>query len=87
MDPGRCGFMGLTPPPVSFARSLRFDSTENYARGLFAGFRALESAGVLGIVVQWPPAAEVGLGLRDRIRRAAQADAEEGAEASASLGL
>lgn len=87
VDPGRWGFMGLTPPSAPFARSLRFDSTENYARGLFAGFRALESAGVLGIVVQWPPAAGVGLGLRDRIRRAAQAGAEEGTEASASLGL
>ena len=77
VDPGRCGFMGLTPPTVSFARSLRFDSLENYARGLFAGFRAMESAGVLGIVVQWPPASGVGLGLRDRIRRAARTGAED----------
>lgn len=72
--PERCGFMGLTEPPASFARSLCFESAENYARGLFAGFRALESAGLVGIVVQWPPESGVGLGLRDRIRRAAQAD-------------
>lgn len=71
LDPGRCGFMGLEPP-VTFARSLCFDSVENYARGLFRGFRELESAGLLGIVVQWPPASGVGLGLRDRIRRAAR---------------
>ncbi len=73
MEPGRCGFMGLTPP-APFARTLRFDSVENYARGLFAGFRSLESSGLLGIVVQWPPASGVGLGLRDRIRRAARAE-------------
>lgn len=75
--PGRCGFMGLREPPVPFARTLCFESVENYARGLFAGLRALESGGLLGIVVQWPPVSGVGLGLRDRIRRAA----------SASLGL
>lgn len=86
-DPGRCGFMGLTSPSAPFARSLRFDSPENYARGLFAGFRAMESAGVLGIVVQWPPASGVGLGLRDRIRRAARTGAEDDSAASASLGL
>lgn len=69
----KCGFMGLVPPPGLFGRSLRFDSVENYARGLFSGFRALEAAGLQGIVVQWPPSGGVGLGLRDRIRRAAQA--------------
>ena len=79
--------MGLTSPSAPFARSLRFDSPENYARGLFAGFRAMESAGVLGIVVQWPPASGVGLGLRDRIRRAAQAGVKDDSAASASLGL
>lgn len=69
----KCGFMGLVSPPEVFGRSLRFDSVENYARGLFSGFRALETAGLQGIVVQWPPSGGVGLGLRDRIRRAAQA--------------
>ena len=69
--------MGLTLPSAPFARSLRFDSPENYARGLFAGFRVMESAGVLGIVVQWPPASGVGLGLRDRIRRATRTGAED----------
>ena len=69
----RWGFMGLAVPPARFGRVLRFESVENYARGLFSGFRALEAEGLLGIVAEWPPAAGVGLGLRDRIRRAEQA--------------
>ena len=73
MELERWGFMGLTVPPAHFGRALRFESVENYARGLFSGFRALEAEGLLGIVAEWPSAAGVGLGLRDRIRRAEQA--------------
>lgn len=73
MELERWGFMGLTVPPAHFGRALRFESVENYARGLFSGFRALEAEGLLGIVAEWPPDAGVGLGLRDRIRRAEQA--------------
>lgn len=73
MELERWGFMGLAVPPACFGRVLRFESVENYARGLFSGFRALEAEGLLGIVAEWPPAAGVGLGLRDRIRRAEQA--------------
>ena len=69
---GDWGFMGLRTPPLSFARTLCFESVENYARGLFTGFRSLEAEGLRGIVVEWPSAAGVGLGLQDRIRRAAQ---------------
>ena len=64
-------FMGLSTPPARFARELLFDSVENYARGLFAGFRTLEAGGVEGILAEQPPSDGVGLGLRDRIRRAA----------------
>ena len=73
MELERWGFMGLAVPPARFGRALRFESVENYARGLFSGFRALEAEGLLGIVAEWPSAAGVGLGLQDRIRRAEQA--------------
>ena len=73
MELERWGFMGLTVPPAHFGRALRFESVENYARGLFSGFRALEAEGLLGIVAEWPPASGVGLGLRDRIRCAEHA--------------
>ena len=71
-------FMGTRVPPACFGRVLRFDSIENYARGLFAGFRALEAEPCRGIVVEWPPSVGVGLGLRDRIRRAAASPLKEG---------
>ncbi|MBR1672319.1 MAG: threonylcarbamoyl-AMP synthase [Fretibacterium sp.] len=75
--PGDWAFMGLSEPPAHFGRALRFTSVENYARGLFAGFRALETAW-RGIVVEWPPEKGMGLGLRDRICRAASAGKLEG---------
>ena len=71
------GFMGLAPPLTDFGRILCFETLENYARGLFAGFRAFESEGMTGIVAEWPPEFGVGLGLRDRILRAAQPDRPE----------
>jgi L-threonylcarbamoyladenylate synthase len=63
--------MGTTPPPVPFARTVLFDSTESYALGIFAGFRRFEAEEVLYIVAEWPEPEGLGLALRDRIRRAA----------------
>ncbi|GHS91381.1 threonylcarbamoyl-AMP synthase [Synergistales bacterium] len=72
VDPALSGFVGLTKPPVSFARSIIFDSPESYARGLFASFREMESDGACRrIVAEWPEAEGIGLALRDRIKRAA----------------
>ncbi|NLL37236.1 MAG: threonylcarbamoyl-AMP synthase [Fretibacterium sp.] len=65
------GYLGLTPPPLPFARVVLFESLGNYARGLFAGFRLMEKEGLEGVVVQWPSGEGIGLALRDRIRRAA----------------
>ncbi|MCR5347801.1 MAG: threonylcarbamoyl-AMP synthase [Fretibacterium sp.] len=69
-NPEEWAFMGLSEPPAGFGHILQFTSAENYARGLFTGFRTLEAAW-RGIVAEWPSEAGVGLGLRDRIRRAA----------------
>jgi L-threonylcarbamoyladenylate synthase len=71
VDPFFAGFVGLTPPPAKFARTLLFDSEKNYARGIFAAFRSLETQeGCRHIVAEWPRAEGIGLALRDRIRRA-----------------
>ena len=77
-DAHEWAFMGTSVLPARFGRVLRFDSIENYARGLFAGFRALEAGPCRGIVVEWPPSVGVGLGLGDRIRRAAASPLKEG---------
>jgi L-threonylcarbamoyladenylate synthase len=69
IDPVASGFMGVSPPPAEFARVISFESDENYARGVFAGFRQLEAEG-LSIVAEWPKSQGIGLALRDRIRRA-----------------
>jgi L-threonylcarbamoyladenylate synthase len=69
--PSASGFMGTTPPPAHFARTVLFDSEESYARGMFAGFRRFEAEGFRHIVVEWPGPEGLGLALRDRIRRAA----------------
>ena len=69
MDPAKSGFIGVSSPPAEFARVISFESEENYARGVFAGFRQLEAEG-LNIVAEWPRPQGIGLALRDRIRRA-----------------
>ena len=69
--PEAWGFIGLNVPPARWGRVLRFDSVENYAKALFAAFRSLEAEGWKGIVAEWPPETGVGLGLRDRVGRAA----------------
>lgn len=69
------GFMGLHYNNYLkiFKKVLIFNSLENYARGLFTGFRAFEAENLNGIMVELPPESGVGLGLRDRILRAAGA--------------
>lgn len=71
VEPSVSGFLGLSAPPGDFARSIVFESSKNFARGLFAGFRSMESEGVRAIVVEWPTAEGIGLALQDRILRAA----------------
>ena len=72
IDPSTSGFMGVTPPFASFARTVLFDSESDYARGLFAGFRHFEAEGLHCIVAEWPRSQGIGLALRDRIRRASE---------------
>lgn len=75
-SPGKWAFMGLSEPPARFGHVLHFASVENYARGLFTAFRTLEGSW-RGIVAEWPPETGVGLGLRDRIFRAASVSEEK----------
>ena len=78
IDLSSAGFMGMAAPPTeserrgSFKRAIVFNSKENYAKGIFAGFRSLESNGVRDIIVQWPDTEGIGLALQDRIQRAAE---------------
>lgn len=71
VDPSVSGFLGLSSPPGDFARSVVFETPENFARGIFAGFRRMESERIQVIVVEWPAAKGIGLALQDRILRAA----------------
>jgi len=71
IDPAASGFLGVSSPPAAFARTILFESEENYARGVFSGFRQLEAEG-LNIVAEWPRPLGIGLALRDRIKRASQ---------------
>ena len=71
--PKNCAYMGVSvPKSVDMSRAIIFSSAENYAHGLFAGFRRFEAEDVSCIAVEWPED-EAGLseGLRDRISRAA----------------
>ena len=65
------GYMGLTEPEIIFKERIIFNSPEDYAHGLFAGFRKLESDGVNFIIAELPLNAGIGLGLTDRLKRAA----------------
>ena len=69
------GYMGVHEVLESgknFARKIIFDSYSDYARGLFAGFRELETQGLSCILVEWPEDdSGINEGLRDRITRAA----------------
>lgn len=67
---GSVGYMGLDEAPFSVARSVRFRSVEDYARGLFSALRHLERSGVDVLVAQWPPSQGLGLAVRDRLLRA-----------------
>lgn len=65
------GYMGLNKPEEIFKEQIIFNNVQNYAHGLFSGFRKLESDGVKFICVELPPLSGIGLGLTDRIKRAA----------------
>lgn len=67
---GSVGYMGLDEAPFPVARSVRFRSVEDYARGLFSALRHLERSGVDVLVAQWPPSQGLGLAVRDRLLRA-----------------
>ena len=71
--PANCAFMGMNPPPgINMDRALIFTSAENYAHGLFSGFRKLEAEDVPCIAAEWPEdGSGISEGLRDRISRAA----------------
>lgn len=67
------GYMGIDDPESDgVTNKIVFTSYEDYAHGLFAGFRKFEAGGVACIVVQWPEDdSGINEGLRDRISRAA----------------
>ena len=65
------GFIGMHEPEKIFKEQIIFNSPEDYAHGLFSGFRKLESDGVNFILAELSLNSGIGLGLTDRIRRAA----------------
>ncbi|MBQ6773466.1 MAG: threonylcarbamoyl-AMP synthase [Synergistaceae bacterium] len=66
------GYMGVHEPHENFSRKIIFASYSDYAHGLFAGFRELETQGLSCILVEWPEDdSGINEGLRDRITRAA----------------
>ena len=70
----QAGYMGVHEPDdkLNFARKIIFDSYYDYAHGLFAGFRELETQGLSCILVERPEDdSGINEGLRDRITRAA----------------
>ena len=75
-DNNEWGFIGLHEPDknFNFKKILIFSSLEDYARELFKSFRDLEAENLQGIIAELPEdESGVGLGLRDRILRAAGA--------------
>lgn len=66
----RCRYIGMVEPVFPVERSIIFDSTESYGRGLFSALRELERDWDGAIVAQWPDSDGIGLALRDRLRRA-----------------
>jgi L-threonylcarbamoyladenylate synthase len=69
-EPGERAYIGIRPPAVPFDYVRLFPDVETYARYLFSVFREMEKAGAKVIVADWPEEAQVGLALRDRLRRA-----------------
>ena len=68
-----CAYMGVDEPDgLCCGGKIMFTSYEDYARGLFAGFRKFEADGFSRVIVQWPEN-DSGIcgGLRDRIKRSA----------------
>ncbi len=73
IDIKSAGFMGIHEiNNKKFAAKIIFDSPENFAHGLFSGFRELESQNISCIIVEWPrDNSGINEALRDRIKRAA----------------
>ena len=72
IDINHAGYMGVHEPHENFLRKIIFDSYSDYARGLFAAFRELETQGLSCILVEWPEDdSGINEGLKDRITRAA----------------
>lgn len=69
-EPGERAYIGIRPPAVPFGCVRLFPDVQTYARCLFSVFREMEKAGAKVIVADWPEEAQVGLALRDRLRRA-----------------
>ena len=70
-DYKNAGYLGLNEPDENFKEQIIFNDVQNYAHGLFSAFRKLESDGVKFISIELPPLSGIGLGLTDRIKRAA----------------
>jgi len=72
---GSYGYIGMNQPDFlcdsPCVEKIIFDSVENYARGIFASFRSMEKIGVSCIIAEEPNNIGIGLGLKDRLLRAA----------------
>lgn len=68
---GDDGVITLTSPPGNCCYRRRVDSVEDYARDLYAFFRAADDAGVVNLHCEMPSPEGLGMALRDRLRRAA----------------
>jgi L-threonylcarbamoyladenylate synthase len=64
-------YVGMKPPPQGSLKTAVFDSIEDYARGLFAALRDLESAGGELIIAELPEDSGLGSAVRNRLTRAA----------------
>ena len=86
VKPSRWAFMGLSKPPVMFAANVTYNKLGDFASSLFRDFRQLDECGkgyIDGILVEWPPEDGIGLGLGDRISRAAGQEEPAGQEVRA----
>ena len=71
--PENSGYLGLNNfENVNIAEKIIFENINNYAHGLFSGFRKFERENLSCIIVEWPEEnTGISEGLRDRILRAA----------------
>ncbi len=66
-------FLGLEAPPAGYGLVRTVGSVEDYARALFATFREVDAAGLRRLDALAVPEVGLGVGLMDRLRRAAEA--------------